>query len=160
MEVSTEQRTPDYLQLTASLATELAQQLSPPSEVFARAGLSQDDALKLLNSPEFQAMLKAAKAEWNAVGSTPERIKLKAQMALEELMLPQFRMAMDPKTPATARNDAFKSFERLAEAGKSSDVGGGGGGPKFVLNINLGEAMQLTGTTIEGTAEEKLLEAS
>lgn len=159
MEVSEEYGTPDYLQMTASLATEIAQQLSPPSEIFARAGLSKEDALKLLNQPEFQAMVKAAKSEWNAVGSTPERIKLKAQMALEELMLPQFRMAMDPKTPATARNDAFKSFERLAEAGKSGD-GDAATGPKFVLNINLGEAMQLSGETIEGTPEEKLLDAS
>lgn len=159
MEISTEFSTPDYLSLTSSLAMELAQQLSSPREIFERAGLSEEDARTLLKSPDFQAMVKAARAEWNGVGNIPERIRLKAQMALEELMLPQYQMARDPRTPATARNEAFKSFERLAQTGK--DDLAGGTGPQFVLSINLGEVKKsIEGATIEGTAEEKLLEAS
>lgn len=158
MELSDTQDVPDYLQLTTSLAMELAQGLSTPSEVFARHELSDKDARLLLLSPHFQTMLRAARKEWEQVGNTPERIRLKAQMALEELMLPQFQMARDPRTPATARNDAFKSFERLAGGGKTGIDGEAASGPKFVLNINLGEAMQmhLKGETIEQSNDDLL----
>ena len=157
MELSNETLAPDYLNMTSSLALELAQGLSPPREVFERNGINENDAITLLKSPDFQAMVRAAKNEWAGAGNIPERIKLKAQMALEELMLPQFQMARDPKTPATARNEAFKSFERLAATTESV---GGGTGPKFVLNINLGDTVRtLQGATIEGTDEEKVLGA-
>jgi hypothetical protein len=157
MELSNRTKAPDYLNLTTSLAMELAQGLSPPKEVFARNEITEADAITLLKSPDFQAMVKAAKNEWAGVGNIPERIRLKAQMALEELMLPQFQMARDPRTPATARNDAFKSFERLAGTQNADmDVAAG---PKFVLNINLGpKTKEFSGVEIEGTAEEKVLE--
>jgi hypothetical protein len=157
MELSTALGTPDYLNLTASLALELAQGLSPPTEIFKRAGFSEADAVTLLRSPEFRVMVKAAKGEWDGLQNTPERIKLKAQMALEELMLPQFQMASNANTPATARIEAFKSFERLAATTKEDS--GPNTGPKFILNINLGEVTkEIEGTVLEGTDEEKLLE--
>ena len=53
-----EMQPPDYLQMTSSLALELAQGLSMPSEVFSRYGIEPGDALKLLRSEDFQAMLK------------------------------------------------------------------------------------------------------
>lgn len=161
MDLSNELRAPDYLQLTTSLALELAQRLSPPADVFRRAGLNDADAMALLRSPEFTAMVKAAKAEWDGVGNIPERIRLKAQMALEELMLPQFQMARDSRTPATARNEAFKSFERLAGTSQALELNPGPNSPRFILNINLGGAAKtIEGSVINGSDEEKLLETA
>lgn len=158
MELSNQEVAPDYLTLTSSLAMELAQGLSTPTEVFERCGIGHADAIILLRSPDFQAMIKAAKAEWAGVGNIPERIRLKAQMALEELMLPQFQLARDPKTPAGARVDAFKSFERLA--GTQNGDAEAAAGPRFILNINLGDKIkEISGVEIQGTDEEKLLDS-
>jgi hypothetical protein len=129
---------PDYLQVTSSLAVELASGLSPPSDVFDRYGISKEDAVLLLSDNVFKRMLKEAHAEWNAADNTPDRIRLKAQMALEELLAPTFMLAQDPRVPAVSRNDATKLFERLSGVAKQSDDSGGQG-PKFVLTISVGK---------------------
>ncbi len=140
---------PDFLNITTSLAMELASGLSEPSIVFERHGISEDQAKELLNNPHFQKLVKEAKAEWDADTNISERIKLKAQMALEELLLPTFTLAQDPRVPPPSRTDAVKLFERLSGVGKQSENDFGGGGPKFVLQLNLGKQEDTT-TTIEG----------
>lgn len=128
--------TPEFFQVTSALAMELASGLSEPAEVFTRHGLSDDAAKNLLKDPIFRKMVKEAQAEWSADQNTAERIRLKSQMALEELLLPTFRMAQDPRIPPASRTDAVKLFERLSGVSKS-EMDSGGGGPKFILNINL-----------------------
>lgn len=127
---------PGYLGITSSLAMELASQLSPPSEVFARHGITPDDAAAIVADPTFQTMIKEAHAEWKSTGNVAERIKLKAQLALEELLIPTFQMAKDQRIPAPSRTDATKMFERLSGVAKTTEDTGGGG-PKFVLSINV-----------------------
>jgi hypothetical protein len=141
---------PNFFALTSTLAMELASQLTSPTEVFARHGFSEDDAKLILADPTFRNMIKEAKAEWGAEQNTAERIKLKAQMALEELLLPTFTMAKDPRVPPPARMDASKMFERLSGVSKETE-GNGGGGPKFVLNINVGSdgPKEIVGEVIE-----------
>jgi hypothetical protein len=128
---------PDYLAVTSSLAMELASELSDPSTIFDRHGFSEDDARVLLESPTFQKMVKEAKLEWDSDTNIQDRIKRKAQMALEELLLPTYHLAKDPRVPPPSRTDAVKLFERLSGAGKSSEDSGGTG-PKYVLTINIG----------------------
>ena len=141
---------PEYLQLTSALAMEIAAQLSPPLEVFARHGFDEEQAKVILQDDVFRKLVKEAQAEWKADQNTGERIKLKAQMALEELLLPTYNLARDPKVPPPSRTDAVKLFERLSGVGKQTEESGGGG-PKFVLSINIGqdEPKQIEGAVIE-----------
>ena len=129
---------PDFFQVTSALAMEIASGLSEPSDVFARHGISDTDAVALLNSDAFRKMVKEAKQEWGADANTADRIRLKSQMALEQLLLPTFTMAQDPRIPPASRTDAVKLFERLSGVSKQNEDSGGGG-PRFILNINVGE---------------------
>jgi len=142
---------PAFLGMTTTLALELASQLTSPAEVFDRHGITDEDAKTLLADPTFQRMIKEAKAEWTAEQNTPERIRLKAQMALEELLLPTYNMAKDPRVPPPSRTDAVKLFERLSGVAKSAEDSGGSG-PKFVLSINVGNGTnspkEITGEVI------------
>ena len=142
---------PDFLQVTTTLAMELASQLSSPSEVFARHGITDDDAKILLADPQFQHMLKEAQREWSTDMNVAERIRMKAALALEELLLPTFAMAKDNRVPPPVRHDATKTFERLSGVSKASEDSGGGTGPKFVLSINVGgnvDPKEITGEVI------------
>lgn len=145
--------TPDFFQVTSALAMEIASGLSEPSEVFARHGITEEDAVTLLGDPVFRKMVKEAQAEWQADQNTAERIRLKSQMALEELLLPTFEMARDKRIPPASRTDAVKLFERLSGVSKQ-DTDSGGGGPKFILNINVGESTkEIEGEVISQNGE-------
>lgn len=143
---------PSYLRISAALAMELASELSAPAEVFQRHGIGQDEIPVILNDPTFRRMVKEAQAEWKSEQNVPERIRLKAQMALEELLLPTFAMAKDPKMPPPSRTDAVKLFERLSGVAKSNGDSGEQGA-KFALTINLGngsgQLKELSGAVIE-----------
>lgn len=127
---------PDFFQVTSALAMEIASGLSEPSDVFARHGISEADAVTLLQSDAFRNMVKEAEKEWKADANTADRIRLKSQMALEQLLLPTFTMAQDPRVPPASRTDAVKLFERLSGVSKQ-DSDSSGAGPKFILSINV-----------------------
>lgn len=135
----------DYLQLSATLAMELASGLTPASEIFSRRGISEAEARAMLTNPAFQRMLKEAKANWDSPLNAEERIRLKAKLALEELLEPHFHMARDPDVAPPARTEAVKTFERLSGlVSKEGAAGGGNGGERFVININLGDDKHVT----------------
>lgn len=139
-----------YLDITTALAMELASQLTPASDVFKRHHIKPEDAKKLLSDETFRRMVRDARSEWAADKNIADRIKLKAQMALEELLLPTFAMATDPKIPPASRHDATKLFERLSGIGKG-EGGDGNMGPRFVLSINVGgdKPREIEGQIIE-----------
>lgn len=141
---------PGFLAISSALAMELASQLTSPTEVFQRHGITEEDAKILLADPTFRKMVKEAKAEWEADQNVADRIKLKSQMALEELLLPTFALAKDPRVPAPSRTDAVKLFERLSGVGKQAEESGGAG-PKFVLSINIGNSSpkEIEGAVLE-----------
>ena len=57
---------PNYLAITTSLAMELAAELSEPSVIFARHGMSEEDAIALVGTDHFKNLIAESKAEWNA----------------------------------------------------------------------------------------------
>ena len=126
------------MNISTVLAMEIASGLSSPKEVFSRHGFTDVEARQILKSPHFVKMLKEAKANWDGDHNADERIRLKAKLALEELLLPHFLLAKSPDTPANARNEAVKTFERLS--GLARDTGDNPVGERFVVNINLGDA--------------------
>lgn len=133
-----------------ALALEIASQLTPPMEVFRRHGLEEADAKALLANPKFQQLLKQAHAEWNAESNTADRIRLKAQMCLEQLLMPMFQTARSTNTPIAARNETTKIFKDLS--GITQREEGGGGGAVFKLTINLGNddaPREIKGATLE-----------
>ncbi|HHG89891.1 MAG TPA: hypothetical protein ENJ90_05350 [Devosia sp.] len=125
-----------YNDISPKLINELALGLYPPSEVFERFGYSKEQAARLIDSGAFAKALKDAKAKWASTESAEERIRLKALIALEEMMPSLFAMGVDFDVNPTARNEVFKSFQRLAGIEKQEQGSVGAG---FAININLGD---------------------
>jgi len=128
----------NLLQLSAALAMELASGLSPASEIFARWGHTPEEARAILSNPTFQQMLKEAKGNWDSDSNVEERIRMKARLALEELLEPHFKMAKSVDTPPPSRIEAMKTFERLSGMSAKEKDSGFTPGERFIVNINLG----------------------
>ena len=124
--------------ISSKLINELALGLYPPSEVFKRFGYSEAEAARLIDSGAFRNALKDAKEKWASTDSAEERIRLKALIALEEMMPSLFAMGVDDTINPTARNEAFKTMAKLAGVERGPQDGGAGG-PAFAININLGD---------------------
>lgn len=122
--------------ISAELITELAMQIVPPKEVFARYGYSDTQAATLLASPHFQTALKAAHEEWQAATNTEERVRLKSLIALEEMLPHQFAMGVDPDVSPAVRNETAKFFRQTAGLDRREADGGSGAG--FSITMNFG----------------------
>ena len=146
------------LEIPPTLAVELVAGLSTPTEIFARHNIPDYKIPGLLKSDIFRSMVREAKLEWCGDHNAESRIRAKARIALEELLIPQFAMAQDMGVPANARNDAAKFFKSLAGMDKSES--GEGNGEKFVVNITLGspdkvpETIVIDGGTTHGETSE------
>ncbi len=137
-----------FYELAPVLAMEIASGLTKPSEVFSRRGYTKEQVGVILNDGQFRSILREAKANWDSADNAEERIKIKAKLALEELLYPHFILAKSPDTPAAARNEAVKTFERLSGMSKP-DVAGGAVGERFSITINLGDAGSTDNVTID-----------
>jgi len=147
------------MNIPPTLVIELVAGLATPSEIFARHSIPPEQIPGLLRSDIFKSMLREAKAEWSGDHNADTRIRAKARIALEELLIPQFAMAQDKCIPAAARNDAVKLFKSLAGMDKTELAGDGG--ERFVVNITLGnptstpETIVIDGGTTHGQASEE-----
>lgn len=136
--------------LSPVLALELASGLTPPEDVFARHGIGRAEAVQLLKNDIFKKMIRQAKADWDSHENAEERIRLKARLALEELLPDHFSMAISHSTPPPARNEATKILKSLAGMDRKDGFEGTGGtGERFTVTINLGERpMTIDGGTV------------
>ena len=125
--------------ISPRLINELALGLYPPSEVFRRFGYSEADAARLIDSGAFRKALKDAKEKWASTESAEERVRLKALIALEEMMPHLFAMGVDETVNPTARNETFKTFAKIAGMEKPAQDATAGSGPGFAINIHLGD---------------------
>ena len=125
---------PPELDSLASLAADLARQLEPADAIFKRYRMDDAVADELMANPAFIEMVKQAHHAWKDVSNASERVRLKAVIALEEMLPKMYRRAVDPDTPVGAANDTFKTFKALAgmDAKEAADVGG-----RFSVTINL-----------------------
>lgn len=143
--------------ISPKLINELALGLYPASEVFERFGYTPEQVARIVDSGVFAKALRDAKERWQSTESAEERIRLKALIALEEMMPHLFAMGVDIDVNPTARNEVFKSFQKLAGLEKQESAGGSVG-QGFSININLGDvrheiSVKPETPAIEGEAE-------
>lgn len=127
----------DYEHLSAALAFSLANRLNSIEEILVRFGLSSTQLAKLMGYPPFQRLVREAHAKWNSDMSTAERVRLKAQMALETVLLPIQQIANNAQAGHQSRIDAAKLLAGVA--GMSRSESAGNATPSFNLQINLGD---------------------
>ena len=123
-----------------SLISELAKGNEDASAIFIRFGYSSDEAIKLLGTADFKRAFKAARDQWLAADNLEARIRSKSLFAMEELLQPHYKLAVDPDVSPTARNEAVKIFKSLAGMDRKLEDGPVAGG--FSITLNLGAGLE------------------
>lgn len=118
------------------LAFELAIDMSEPSDVLARYGITKSDLAKKVDNPHFRKMVKEYKALWNSDLSVKERIRFKTMMLVEDSLLELHRIFHDNSLAVTARMDAFKSMAKVATV-DAPDKEGAAAGERINISINI-----------------------
>jgi len=136
--------------IIGALAYELAAKLRPGREVLARYGVPVADFRRLMATPAFQDMLRRAKQEFGSLASTPDRVRLKAQLLTEMGLDEMWRLLGSRGTPAAAKVSAYNSIKALTGMDRPEDAK-----PmqRFSLKIVLPPSSA-------GTPQELTLEAS
>ena len=138
------------------IAYELALELSSPSEVFTKYGVSLKDAAEWIKNPVFIGTLKRYKEEVTSGGIS---FKLKAKIQAEDLLTHSYILATDPEVPAAVRADLIKWTAKMAglEPDTKGEKGGAGAGSGFTLNITFAGASASAGRVID-VQEAQLVE--
>jgi hypothetical protein len=135
------------------LAVEIAVQIRPISEVLVAYSLTRAGLVRKLKDPMFRDMVKQAKSIWSSDLSIKERIRLKAQVCVEDSLLEVFKIVHNVDMAVPAKLDAFKQLARVAEV-DSPERGKGDSGSRFTVSINLGDTIKpviIEGDSSDGT---------
>src|SRR5262245_23848082 len=111
--------------LSGRLAFDLAAGLKNVTEVMECYGLTGLELKNLLENDAFAAMVREARARFLSDMSTPERVQVKAQLAVEDCIKPIYDIVHGGVYPAAAKIDATKLLASIA--GLNSKPGGGDG---------------------------------
>lgn len=130
----------------ATLAREIAMDILPLERVLRENNVTPQEWERLRVDPAFNRLLESCVREWNAAGSTHERIRVKAAASLELSLASIHREMNATGSPLGQKVEAAKLMSRLAgldEGGRE----GGGGGSGFTLRLFIGKDSP---TVIEG----------
>ena len=118
-----------------ALAAELAANLKPAADVLHQPGLDAGPFKRIAATPQFRTIYAEAKRLWHADTNASERVRAKALMALELMLLEVVRVVNDPETAPQAKLEGVKVTTKLAGMDRQPDTDQGG--PKFSVTINL-----------------------
>lgn len=130
--------------ITAAVAMDLAMELHNRSTVWNRHGIDPLHGEAMLLDPFFKKMVESAKKEWQAVTNTKQRIRLKAQLAVEDSIADLYKLACDINSPGAARVSAFKELVNLSGTAVQQEGGGGVAGPSVNIYLNGDSAPAVT----------------
>ncbi len=134
--------------LNAHIAEELALGLSDAAAIRVRYGITDEQWDHLRKNPAFRGMLEEAIRRFRGDQNAGERIKIKADIVLEDAIPAYDQMIHSDKTPASERINAGKLLAQLAGRTNKEGVAPAAGGG-FTLNINLANKEKLV---IDGTS--------
>jgi hypothetical protein len=122
--------------LVARLAAEIAANLRPAADILATHGLSVDQFKLIAATPQFRSIFAEAKRLWHEDVNASERVRQKALLALEEMLVPLVGIVHDTESSASAKLEGIKVTTKLAGMEKQpGDAAGAGSG--FSVTINL-----------------------
>lgn len=118
-----------------AVAAELAANLKPAPQILAAHNLTTDQFKAIAATPQFRTIFAEAKRLWHSDTNASERVRAKALMALEQMLLEVVRVVNDPDTAPQAKLEGVKVTARLAGMEKQPDADIGGS--RFSVTINL-----------------------
>lgn len=125
--------------MTAHLASEIASGIYDIGTICKNFGLTYEEMRHLLENEHFKQMIRGASQQWNASDNAAERIRAKAEIAIEDSIIMLHTLAHNPELPTGARLEATKQLSNLAGTNNRSKETGAGGGQGFSITINLGD---------------------
>src|SRR5271166_1095133 len=137
--------------LKASIAAELAAELSTPEDIRKRYGLSRAQWDKLRTNPMFRGMVRDALQTFRGSLAAGARITKKAEIMLEDSLGELYGIINDETTPSSER---IKGIQTLADLAGRSAKAAPSAAPQqagFTLNIQFGNDKTVT---IDGKATE------
>jgi len=135
--------------LRASIAAELASELSTPEDIRKRYGFTKGQWDRLKSNPMFRGMVTDAIKTFRGPLAAGARITRKAEILLEDAMPDLYAIIKDQSTPSSERVKAVMALADLAGRGKKDPVDTGPKVAGFTLNINVGGEAPVT---INGTS--------
>ena len=127
-------------QLLVRLAREIAMDHYELEEILKRYQINQLQWEHIKNDKYFASVLTNEIAEWNASNNTHERSKLKAAAVIEDWLPEAHKMLHARGETLSGRVALAQLLAKIAGMGlQTAVVEGGGGGERFVININLGD---------------------
>lgn len=121
---------------------EIAADMRSLEDILLAHDVSEEQWSILQHEPRFRSALKSAVADWQSVGNTADRVKVKSLHFVEEALPELYSRAHDPKEPLSAKVELIKTVAKLAGIADRADTGGGG--ERMVVTINLGADHKLT----------------
>jgi hypothetical protein len=122
------------------LAWEIAANIAPLPDILRRWTLTYDDLKKKLRDPLFRSLVKETKAIWKSELNTKERIRVKAQLLVEDSLLDVYSIVGDKAMHANARIDAFEKLAKIGDLTAPDKAQTSG--ERVTININLGDSTQ------------------
>jgi len=120
----------------AQVALELAAGLIDESDIEERFGIANDDWEIIKASPYFKRMLEDANEKVGGANNTPKRIRMKAQVALEDSLPAIYSMIHDQDAPHSSRLEAARTLFKLSGVeAQEANLGAG-----FSITINMGDS--------------------
>lgn len=130
--------------ITAAVAMDLAMELHDRADVWNRHSIDPLQGEAMLLDPFFKRMVDNARKEWESVTNTKQRIRLKAQLAVEDSIADLYKLACDINSPGAARVSAFKELVNLSGTAVQQEGGGAAAGPSVNIYLNGDSAPAVT----------------
>lgn len=124
-------------QILRDLAQDIAKNIEDIPDILKRFGLTYEEYQQVANTTPFKAMLQTAVTEWGGADNTPERIKLKAALAVEQAIPAMFGAINDTKETLSGRVEAMKTLAKIGGLGNPPPPNQGPTGQTFKLEIKF-----------------------
>lgn len=138
--------------LKASIAAELAAELSGPEDIRKRYGLSKGQWDTLRKNPMFRSMVRDALQTFRGSLAAGTRITKKAEIMLEDSLPELYGIAKDSSTPVAARIEAIQTMADLAGRSAKAVPNAAPAAQGFTLNIQFANDQKVT---IDGKANDR-----
>lgn len=127
--------------------------MEPLAVVMRRYGINKQQFRALLAQPVFRQAVSQQRQVFASAANLPDRIRLKAQLAVEDLIQNMYMLASGtaPNTPAAAQVAAFNQIKNLTGLEKPEAPAPK---QKFALTINVAPSNGGSGEIIEAIHEE------
>lgn len=127
----------------AAIALEIAMDINELPIILKNNGVSPEQFIAIERSPFFIRILDSYTQAWKAAANTPERLKIKGAILLEQVYPTLFKRMTDKTEPLNHVVQTAQFIAKTSGLGEPRDSGGGQG-ERFSITINLGGDTKLT----------------